>query len=137
MMKDKALKELFHAQKPRFADDANFMASLTRRLDAVELVKQHQEATIRRYRMAMVAAFVVGLVSGGVSIALLLSAPDDMPLFTVSVQSGILLWLADYSRLIATTLLTLLMTVGIVDIVINVQDIVRIYRGCAFGRLAG
>ena len=45
-MKDKALEELFLAQKPHFDDKADFMASLTRRLDAVEYVRQHQEATI-------------------------------------------------------------------------------------------
>ena len=48
-MKDKALEELFLAQKPHFDDKVDFMASLTRRLDAVEYVRQHQEATIRRY----------------------------------------------------------------------------------------
>ena len=58
MSKDKALEELFLAQKPHFDDNADFMAALTRRLDAVEYVRQHQEATIRRYKMAMVAAFV-------------------------------------------------------------------------------
>ena len=128
MTKDKALEELFLAQKPHFSDNADFMAALTKRLDAVEYVKQHQEATIRRYKMAMVAAFVVGIVSGGVTIAMVLSAPVDVPLFTFSVQSGILLWLTENSRLIATTLLTLLMTVGIVTIVTNVQDIVRMNK---------
>ena len=44
------------------------MAKLTQRLDAVEFVKQHQEATLRRYKMAMVAAFVVGIISGIVSL---------------------------------------------------------------------
>ena len=29
-------------------------------MDAVEYVKQHQEVTIRRYKMAVLAAFVVG-----------------------------------------------------------------------------
>ena len=49
MSKDQALEELFLAQKPHFDDKADFMAKLTRRLDAVEYVRQHQEATIRRY----------------------------------------------------------------------------------------
>lgn len=48
MKKDKALEELFLAQKPHFADNADFMAALTKRLDAVEYLKKHQEATIRR-----------------------------------------------------------------------------------------
>ncbi len=123
MMKDKALEELFLAQKPHFSDNADFMAALTKRLDAVEYIKQRQEATIRRYKMLMVAAFVVGVVSGAGSIAYVLSMPADVPLFTFKVQTGILLWLAENSRWIAATGLSLLMTLGIISIISNVQDI--------------
>ncbi len=125
MMKDKALEELFLAQKPHFSDNADFMAALTKRLDAVEYVKQHQEATIRRYKMIMVAAFVVGIISGAVSIGYLLTAPADVPLFTFQVQTGFLLWIADNSRFIVATVLSLLMTLGIISIISNVQDILR------------
>ena len=125
MEKDKELEELFLAQKPHFDDSADFMAALTKRLDAVEFVKQHQEATIRRYKMVAVVAFVVGIISGGVSIAFMLSAPADVPLFDFDIQTGFLGWLAENSRLIATTILALLMTVGIVSIFNNVQDIHR------------
>ena len=126
MEKDKNLEELFLAQKPTFDDQAQFMAQLTRRLDAVEYVRQHQEATLRRYKLAMVAAFVVGIVSGAVTIALILSTPVDVPLFTFSVESSILLWIAENSRLIATTAIALLMSFGIMNILSNVQDILAI-----------
>ena len=126
MEKDKKLEELFLAQKPTFDDQAQFMAQLTRRLDAVEYVRQHQEATLRRYKLAMVAAFVVGIVSGAVTIALILSTPVDVPLFTFSVESSILLWIAENSRLIATTAIALLMSFGIMNILSNVQDILAI-----------
>ena len=126
MEKDKKLEELFLAQKPTFDDKAEFMATVTRRLDAVEFVRQHQEATLRRYKLAMVAAFVVGIVSGAVSIAFVLSTPVDVPLFTFSVESSILLWIAESSRLIATTVLALLMSFGIMSIISNVQDILAI-----------
>ena len=127
MKKDKALEELFLAQKPQFSDKADFMASLTKRLDAVEFIKQHQEATIRRYKMLIVAAFVVGIVSGAVSIGYVLSMPADVPLFTFQVQIAPLLWLAENSRLIAATGLSLLMTLGIISIIGNVQDILRMH----------
>ena len=126
MEKDKKLEDLFLAQKPTFDDKADFMATVTRRLDAVEFVRQHQEATLRRYKLAMVAAFVVGIVSGAVSIAFVLSTPVDVPLFTFSVESSILLWIAESSRLIATTVLALLMSFGIMSIISNVQDILAI-----------
>ena len=125
MMKDKALEDVFLAQKPHFADNANFMETLTKRLDAVEFIKQRQEATIRRYKMLMVVAFVVGIVSGAGSIAYVLSTPADVPLFTFQAQTGFLLWLAENSRLIAATGLSLLMTLGIISIISNVQDILR------------
>lgn len=124
MTKDKALEELFLAQKPQFTDNADFMAALTKRLDAVEFIKQHQEATIRRYKMVMVAAFVVGIISGAIAIALVLSSPAE-PLFTFSIQSAFLLWVAENSRLIVATAIALLMTIGTISIIGNVQDIQR------------
>ena len=128
MSKDKALEELFLAQKPHFDDNADFMAALTRRLDAVEYVRRHQEATIRRYKMAMVVAFVVGIISGAITLAFVLSMPADMPLFTVHVQSGILVWLADNSRVILSTVLALLMSLGLMSIISNVNDIQRLQK---------
>ena len=129
MMKDKALEELFLAQKPHFSDNDDFIASLTKRMDAVEYLKQHQEATIRRYKMMMVVAFMVGIISGAVSIGYVLSTPADGPLFTFQVQTGFLLWLAENSRLIAATGLSLLMTLGVISIISNVQDIQHM-RAC-------
>ena len=74
----------------------------------------------------MVAAFVVGIVSGAVTMAFVLSMPTDVPLFTLSVESSILLWVAENSRIIATTTLALLMSFGIMSILSNVQDILAI-----------
>ena len=125
MNKDKALEDLFLAQKPHFDDQTDFMAALNRRLDAVEYVRQHQEATLRRYKMAMVAAFVIGIVSGAATLAFVLSMPADVPLFSVHVQSTVLLWLDDNSRVISATILALLMSLGLMTIVSNVHDILR------------
>ena len=123
MNSDKTLEELFLAQKPHFTDGAEFMAKLSKRLDAVEYLRQYQERTIRRYKMAMVAAFVVGIISGATAIGFLLSTPADVPLFTFQVQTGFFLWLMQNSRIIVSTALAILMTVGIVSIINNVQDI--------------
>lgn len=123
MNKDKALEELFLAQKPQFDDSEAFMESLNKRLDAVEYIKQHQEATIRRYKMALVAAFVVGIISGGITIVYMLSMPVGVPLFTFQVETGWLSWLANNSRLLTTTALSLLVTFGLISIVGNIQDI--------------
>ena len=136
MTKDKALEELFLAQQPHFDDHADFMAALAHRLDAVEYVRQHQEATLRRYKLAMVAAFVVGLVSGAVTLAFFLSEPADVPLFNVRVQSGLLLWLAQNSRLLSATVLALLLSLGTLSIIRNVHDILRMCRAISLKNMA-
>ena len=123
MNKDKALEDLFLTQKPQFDDSETFMTSLNKRLDAVEYIKQHQEATIRRYKMALVVAFVVGIISGAVTIAFVLSTPAEVPLFTFRVQTGWLSWLAANSRLLTATALSLLITFGLISIIGNIQDI--------------
>lgn len=125
MNKDKELEELFLAQKPQFDDNAVFMTRLTKRLDAVEYVKQHQEATIRNYKKAMVAAFIVGIISGAVTIAFLLSTPANVPLFTFNQQGKWLIWLAENSRLIVSTALALLMSFGTISVINNVQEIMK------------
>ena len=128
MTKDKALEELFLAQTPHFDDNTDFMARLTKRLDAVEYIKQHQEATIRRYKMATVAAFVVGIISGAICIAFVLSMPAHVPLFTIKVHRNILLWLLENSRFIATAVLGLLMSFGLASVISNIQDLMLMRR---------
>ena len=123
MNKDKALEELFLAHKPHFNDSDAFMALLTRRLDAVEYIKQHQEATIRRYKMAMVAAFVAGIISGAIAITYVLSAPMNVPVFTFNTQLSILQWLSMNSRFITVAAISLLITFGITAFISNLQEI--------------
>ena len=124
MNKDKALEELFLAHKPHFYDSDEFMASLTKRLDAVEYIKQHQEATLRRYKTAMVVAFLAGLVVGGIAIAYLLATPTNAPLFNFDTHNIFVLeWLCGNSRLITVSAISLLMTFGIVSFIGNIQEL--------------
>lgn len=125
VLKDKALEELFLAQRPAFDDQDVFMARLARKLDAVEYLRQYEEANLRRYRYAMVAVFVAGIVVGGALLALVLSTPSELPLFTFQASSGILSILEQYSRTIATIALSLLLSLGIVSIVGNILDIAQ------------
>ena len=125
MNENKALEDLFLAQKPHFDDSDAFMASLTKRLDAVEYIKQHQEATLRRYKMAVVVAFVAGIISGAIAMTYILSTPMDVPVFTFRNQFFLLQWLSDNSRLITATAVSLLMTVGIIAFVSNIQEVLR------------
>ena len=77
----------------------------------------------RRHKMAMVAAFVVGIVSGAITIVFVLSAPATVPLFSINVQTGLLAWFAENARPIVTTALSLLMTLGLISIIGNIQEI--------------
>ena len=122
MEKDKNLEELFLSQKPHFDDSEAFMESLTKRLDAVEFVKQYQEQSLRRYKIAVVLAFVMGVASGCVAMVSILSVPVDLPLFNFH---GHLLWLAENSRLITVTALSLLMGLGVYSIIGNVIEILN------------
>ena len=123
MNKDKALEELFLANKPHFDDSDAFMASLTKRLDAVEYIKQHQEAAIRRYKMAVVVAFLAGIISGIIAMTYILSTPMDVPVFTFKNQYFLLQWLSENSRFITATAISLLMTVGITSFFGNIQEL--------------
>ena len=73
--------------------------------------------------MALVVAFVVGIISGGVTIAFLLSTPAVVPLFTFQAQTGWLSWLVANSRVLTATALSLLITFGLISIIGNIQDI--------------
>ena len=128
MNKDKELEELFLAQQPHFDDNEAFMASLQKRLDAVEYIKQHEVATIRRYKLAMVLAFVAGIISGEVAIVFMFSMPADVPLFTFKAHSTVLNWFSENSRFIFTTVLSLLMGFGAISIVSNLLDILNMRK---------
>lgn len=129
MNKDKALEELFLANKPQFDDKDAFMASLNKRLDAVEYIKQYQEATIRRYKMAVVVAFFAGLVVGGIAIAYLLASPTDVPIFNFNTHNIFFLeWLCNNSRVITVTAISLLMTFGITSFIGNIQELMSLRK---------
>ena len=134
MNKDQALEELFLAQKPRFDDGDAFMASLAERLDAVEYIKQHQDATIRRYKMALIVAFIAGIISGGAAVAYILSTPMEVPVFTIKSQYYITQWLSENSRFITVVAISLLMTFGITAFISNVQEVLNMRRSLQYQR---
>ena len=59
MTKDKSLEKIFLTQKPVFNDQDIFLQKLERKLEAVEFIKQYEEAHLRRYKYAMIAALVL------------------------------------------------------------------------------
>ena len=128
MTKDNEIKEFFLAQKPTFDDSAEFMAKLTKRLDAVEIVKQYQERTLRQYRTVIAVAFVVGIISGTISTIWLLSSPIELPSVNFQTQTTFLLWFIQNSRLLAAAFFPMLMTFAACIIMSNVLDIMDMRR---------
>ena len=128
MEKDKELEALFLAQTPHFDDGDAFMKKLTKQLDAVEIVKQYQERTQHRYRVMMVVAFVVGIISGTASTIWLLSSPIELPSVNFQTQKTFLLWFIQNSRLLAAAFFPMLMTFAACIIMSNIMDIVDMQR---------
>lgn len=98
MMKDKALEELFKAQRPVFEDKDKFMAQIEKKLDAVEYLRKYEEANLRRYKYVMVATFVMGIVVGGFMLAYILSVPADVPLVAINATSDFMLYFEQNSE---------------------------------------
>lgn len=125
MMKDKELEQLFLAQRPSFDDKDEFIMRLERKLDAIEYLRQYEEANLRHYKYAIVAAFAMGIIVGGGLLAFILQIPQDVPLFVFNETSGILFFLEQNSRMLATATLSLLLCFGIISIISNALDIVK------------
>ena len=128
MEKDETLVKLFQARMPHFDDSAEFMQKLTKRLEAVEIVKQYQERMLRRYRVMMVVAFVVGIISGTVSTIWLLSSPIELLSVNIQTQKTFLLWLIQNSRLLLAAAFPMLMMFAACTIASNVLEIVEMRR---------
>ena len=125
MEKDKELEALFLAQTPHFDDGDAFMKKLTKQLDAVEIVKQYQERTLRRYRIVIAVAFVVGIISGTASTIWLLSSPIELPSVNFQTQKTFLLWFVQNFRLLAAAFFPMLMTFSACIITSNVMEILE------------
>lgn len=126
MKKDKALEELFLAARPTFDDGDAFIARLEKRLDAVEYLKQHEKVCLRRYRYAMLAAFLLGVILGGGVIAVMLAMPAEQPLFSFGVENALLVALGRYSRYAVLVLVSGLVCFTIVSIVNIVVDLLSL-----------
>lgn len=124
MNDDIRLQALFDSFQPTPTDSDLFTERLERKLALIDEIRQAQAAQIRRYRMAVVAAFVAGIVFGGGVLAFILSTPIDVPLFSFGIKFYPFLCIEQNSRLISVLLTSLMITFCIVAMM-NAQDLVR------------
>lgn len=116
-------EELFDSFHPTLADSELFNQRLERKLAMIDEIRQSQAAQIRRYRMAVVAAFVAGIVLGGGLLTFILSTPSDVPLFTFGINFYPLLFIEQNSRLISALMASLMIAFGIIAI-LNTNEMV-------------
>ena len=124
MNDDIRLQVLFDSFQPTPTDSDLFTERLERKLALIDEIRQAQAAQIRRYRLAVVAAFVAGIVFGGGVLAFILSTPIDVPLFSFGIKFYPFLCIEQNSRLISVLLTSLMITFCIVAMM-NTQDLVR------------
>ena len=117
------LAVLFDAFQPSMRDDAQFMAKLERRLEAVEYVKQMQEAQLRRYKYSVLVAFVCGIVMGVGLIGVVLSLPEDCLKQSWIIPVGQMEYVQEHIRMILLALLSLGVGYSIISAVTAFNDL--------------
>ena len=86
MNDDKRIQELFDSFTPALKDNELFNKRLERKFAMIDEIQQAETKQIRRYRMAVVAAFVAGIVLGSGLLVFILAIPSDTPLFTFGIN---------------------------------------------------
>ena len=121
MNDDKRLQVLFDNYRPTFTNSKQFNQRLERKLAMIDEIRQAQAVQIRRYRMAVVAAFVIGIIIGSGLLAFILSSPTDAPLFTFGTNFYPLLFIEQNSRIISALLTSLMIAFSIIA-VLNIRE---------------
>ena len=127
MNDDIRLQELFDSFHPTLADSNLFNQRLDRKLKMIDEIKQAQTNQIRHYRMAVVAAFVAGIIFGSVIFAMILTTPSDVPLFSFGINFYPLMLIEQNSRLISMLLTSLIIAFCIVEMM-NINEMVNRIR---------
>ncbi len=120
-------EELFDSYQPMLNDKELFNQRLERKLALIDEVRQVQAAQIHCYRMAVVAAFVTGVILGTGLLAFILATPSDVPLFTFGINFYPLLFIEQNSRIISALLTSLMIAFGIIA-VLNTKELANRIR---------
>lgn len=117
------LQELFNGFTPDLGQEDLFMQRLEKKLEAVEYIKQMQDRQLRRYRYAIIAAFLMGVIVSGGLLVCIMDNPIGQPTFSFGIHSLPFLFLEQNSRMISLTGLSLLMGIAIIVIVNMWQEL--------------
>lgn len=111
------LQELFNGYTPNLGQEDLFMQHLEKKLQAVEYIKQMQDRQLKRYRYAIIAAFLMGVIVSGGLLVYIMDNPIGQPTFSFGIHSMPFLFLEQNSRMISLTGLSLLMGTGIIVLI--------------------
>ena len=129
MMEQKdTLQELFNGYTPDLGHEDLFMQRLEKKLEAVEYIKQMQDKQLRRYRYAIITAFLMGVIVSGGLFVYVMDNPVEQPTFSFGIHSLPFLFLEQNSRMISLTGLSLLMGIAIVVIVNMWQELASMHE---------
>ncbi len=117
------LQELFKDYTPELGQEDLFMQRLEKKLEAVEYIKQMQDRQLRRYRYAIIAAFLMGVIVSGGLLVCIMDNPIGQPTFSFGIHTLPFLFLEQNSRMISLTGLSLLMGIAIIVIVNMWQEL--------------
>ena len=121
MEKDKMIEDLFADFRPELSDNDKFMASLNRKLDAVEYIKKMQEAQLRRYRLAITVTLGLAIVAGLALFFVINALPEGVKLFSFETKFPPLAFIEQNSRMIILIIIALLISWGIIAISDTIQ----------------
>ena len=111
------LQELFNGYTPNLGQEDLFMQRLEKKLQAVEYIKQMHDRQFRRYRCAIIAAFLMGVIVSGGLLVYIMDNPIGQPTISFGIHSMPFLFLEQNSRMISLTGLSLLMGTGIIVLI--------------------
>ena len=122
MKEDTTLEQLFAGFQPPMGDKDAYMKKLTRKLAAIEYVKQYNEARIRKYKRVVVWAFLLGGVLGILLVILAMLIPAGVPTVTCNMQLGILYYLTHHYQLVLLVIASVLLSSGVIALLDMIQD---------------
>lgn len=125
MEKDKTLEDIFQNFNPELNDNDAFMQRLNRKLEAIEYLKQVQERQIRRYRYAVLVAFVIGIIGGGSLFTFMLYHPEALSMFTFKTDLPVLSFIVENSYLLFLSFIVMLMSFAIISIINLMQELMN------------
>lgn len=127
MEDDKLMRRIFEDYKPDLGNDDDFMSTLEKKLDMVELVKRHRKTDIRRMKMLLAVTFLLGVLSA-VFVVLSISYSPSQPIVDIDLLgSGILMFVN--GRVFVLGTLSMLMSLGVIGFVSLLYNCLNAAKG--------